>query len=232
MNPVGAQPSGELELKSKREHRILSGGMPPRLSRGSFAQARPRHQSSGSRGWHGWNLSGASRNVAETSTRETKHHTQRVGELRFIMPVGPEELTLQAPSPEQRVYRVFYTWTGMIKQICGFAGARAIAKSRTWVSEINSRSCSLVSPHFLRPCMIQTLQGASWVTEAEGAGGYIKFLTFLFIPTWEDLMRNFIVSLVAQTVKSLPAMQETWVQSLDGKDTLERGMATPSSILA
>ena len=32
--------------------------------------------------------------VAETSTRETKHHTQRVGELRFIMPVGPEELTL------------------------------------------------------------------------------------------------------------------------------------------
>ena len=45
-------------------------------------------------------------------------------------------------------------------------------------------------------------------------------------------MRNFIVSLVAQTVKSLPAMQETWVQSLDGKDTLEKGMATPSSILA
>ena len=45
--------------------------------------------------------------VAETSTRETKHHTQRVGELRFIMPAGPEELTLQALSPEQRDYRVF-----------------------------------------------------------------------------------------------------------------------------
>ena len=56
------------------------------------------------------------------------------------MPVGPEELTLQALSPEQRVYRVFYTWTGMIKQICGFAGARAIAKSRTRVNEINSSS--------------------------------------------------------------------------------------------
>ena len=45
-------------------------------------------------------------------------------------------------------------------------------------------------------------------------------------------MRNFIASLVAQTVKSLPAMQETWVQSLAGKDALEKGMATPSSFLA
>ena len=42
--------------------------------------------------------------VAETSTRETKHHTWRVGELRFIMPTGPEELTLQLLKPEQRGY--------------------------------------------------------------------------------------------------------------------------------
>ena len=39
-------------------------------------------------------------------------------------------------------------------------------------------------------------------------------------------------SLVAQTVKNLPAMQETQVQSLGQKDTLEKGMATHSSILA
>ena len=39
-------------------------------------------------------------------------------------------------------------------------------------------------------------------------------------------------SLVAQTVKSLPAMQETWVQSLDQEDPLDKGMATHSSILA
>ena len=38
--------------------------------------------------------------------------------------------------------------------------------------------------------------------------------------------------LVVQTVKNLPAMQETWVQSLDWKDPLEKGMATHSSILA
>ena len=39
-------------------------------------------------------------------------------------------------------------------------------------------------------------------------------------------------SLVAQTVKKLPAIQETWVRSLDWEDTLEEGMATHSGILA
>ena len=38
--------------------------------------------------------------------------------------------------------------------------------------------------------------------------------------------------LVAQTVKNLPAMQETWVWSLGRKDPLEKGMATYSSVLA
>ena len=37
---------------------------------------------------------------------------------------------------------------------------------------------------------------------------------------------------VAQMVKSLPAMQETWVQPLDWEDALEKEMATHSSILA
>ena len=39
-------------------------------------------------------------------------------------------------------------------------------------------------------------------------------------------------SLVAQLVKNLPAMQETWVQSLGWEDPLEKGKATHSSILA
>ena len=39
-------------------------------------------------------------------------------------------------------------------------------------------------------------------------------------------------SLVAQTVKNLPAMQETWVRSLGQEDPLEKGMATHTSILA
>ena len=39
-------------------------------------------------------------------------------------------------------------------------------------------------------------------------------------------------SLVAQLVKNLPAVQETWVQSLGWEDPLEKGKATHSSILA
>jgi len=38
-------------------------------------------------------------------------------------------------------------------------------------------------------------------------------------------------SLVAQLVKNLPAMQETWVQSLGWEDPLEKGKVTHSSIL-
>ena len=37
---------------------------------------------------------------------------------------------------------------------------------------------------------------------------------------------------MAQSVKNLPAMWETWVQSLDWDDPLEKSMATHSSILA
>ena len=36
---------------------------------------------------------------------------------------------------------------------------------------------------------------------------------------------------MAQTLKNPPAMQETWVRSLGHEDTLEKGMATYSSIL-
>ena len=46
------------------------------------------------------------------------------------------------------------------------------------------------------------------------------------------MRRLLTASLVIQTVKNLPAMQETWVQSLGQEDPLEKGMATHSSILA
>ena len=43
---------------------------------------------------------------------------------------------------------------------------------------------------------------------------------------------NMGASLVAQMVKNLPAMLETWDQSLSWEDPLKQGMATHSSILA
>ena len=45
-------------------------------------------------------------------------------------------------------------------------------------------------------------------------------------------MSSLWASLVAQTVKNLPAVQETWVQSLGWEDPLEKGMAAHASILA
>ena len=45
-------------------------------------------------------------------------------------------------------------------------------------------------------------------------------------------LQYFGASLVAQRVKRLPAMQETWVRSLGWEDPLEKEMATQSSMLA
>ena len=47
-----------------------------------------------------------------------------------------------------------------------------------------------------------------------------------------SLTNKLRASLVAQLVKNLPAMWETWVRSLGWEGPLEEGMATHSSILA
>ena len=46
---------------------------------------------------------------------------------------------------------------------------------------------------------------------------------------WEPLLSR--ASLMAQKLKNLPAMWETWVRSLGWEDPLEEGMATHSSII-
>ena len=68
------------------------------------------------------------------------------------------------------------------------------------------------------------------------------FLTISrFTTIWEEIRIKFLIYITAsfhgfpwrsQTVKNLPAMQETWVWSLHWEDPLEKGMATHSSILA
>ena len=45
-------------------------------------------------------------------------------------------------------------------------------------------------------------------------------------------MSESTTSLVAQRVRRLPPMRETWVRSLGGEDPLEKEMATHSGILA
>ena len=53
---------------------------------------------------------------------------------------------------------------------------------------------------------------------------FILFYWYIVLIIW--------ASLVGQTVKNPPAMQETWVGSLGWEDPLEEGMVTHSSILA
>ena len=48
----------------------------------------------------------------------------------------------------------------------------------------------------------------------------------------ENLPNRSEASLVAQLVKNLPAVLETWVQSVGREDPLEEGMATHSRVLA
>ena len=58
-----------------------------------------------------------------------------------------------------------------------------------------------------------------------------SLLSYLFY-IYTDRVVCTWASLVAQMVKDLPAMHETWVRSLGQEDPLEKGMATCSSILA
>ena len=51
-------------------------------------------------------------------------------------------------------------------------------------------------------------------------------------PCWVVALQCLQASLVAQSVKILPAVQETWVWSLGREDPLEKEMATHSSTLA
>ena len=60
----------------------------------------------------------------------------------------------------------------------------------------------------------------------------LKLTSLTFYFNLCKVKANLEVSLVAQLVKNLPPMQETWVGSLDGEDPLEKEMKTHSSILA
>ena len=55
---------------------------------------------------------------------------------------------------------------------------------------------------------------------------------YLVILIWSYLNSSYRTSLVAQTVKCLPAMRETWVRSLGREDPMEKKMATHPSTLA
>ena len=70
------------------------------------------------------------------------------------------------------------------------------------------------------------MDGGAWLAIVHGVA---KSRTRLSDDTFDWIAWT---SLVAQTVKRLPTMQEIWVQSLGQEDLLEKEMATHSGILA
>ena len=79
----------------------------------------------------------------------------------------------------------------------------------------------------------------SLCTPQTSDGQFPSYLDILNKRTLESMNRNYMylkianwASLVAQRVKHLPAMRDTWVWSLSREDPLEKEMATHSSILA
>ena len=56
--------------------------------------------------------------------------------------------------------------------------------------------------------------------------------SFIFACLISTMPSHALTSLMVQTVKHLPTVPETWVQSLGRKDLLKKEMATHSSILA
>ena len=76
----------------------------------------------------------------------------------------------------------------------------------------------------------------SYVEDSYCPWGALTLTSFLFQHRWSCRTKNLVhwvtASLVAQTVKNLPAMWEIWVWSLGWEDPLEEGMATHSSTLA
>ena len=61
---------------------------------------------------------------------------------------------------------------------------------------------------------------------------YLTSLCLGFLTSGNHRIKVLGASLVAQMVKNLPSMQETWVQSLGQEDPLEKEMVHHSSILA
>ena len=78
---------------------------------------------------------------------------------------------------------------------------------------------SLIAQLVNNPSAVQEIPLDSWVGKIRCKRDRLLTSVFLGFP-------------VAQLVKNLPAMWETWVRSLAWEDSLEKGKATQSSILA
>ena len=88
--------------------------------------------------------------------------------------------------------------------------------------------CLIALLIFIPFCSLSFLLQNGWFLQVH----FIMSSTVLFLPLNLGSLRQLEISLVAQTVKHLPTMRETLVQTLGREDLLEKEMATHSSTLA
>ena len=129
--------------------------------------------------------------------------------------------------------------SGLLKKFCFF---RAVGLATKWREKHKDFLYPLPQPVHSLPMIyiplytVPSLQLMNWHWHSNCHPESTVYLrvhpqscTFCW---FRQMYNNKRSSLVAQTVKNLPAMQETWVWSLGQKDPLKKGMATYSSILA
>ena len=103
-------------------------------------------------------------------------------------------------------------------------GPSEVRNWRTGGSQ-NVSSLSLPPAPTFRPTLLPASRGKPWTPELQGSISSLHpIITFVIY------MRASCT--VAQLVKNLPAMQDTWVQFLGWGDPLEKGKTTESSILS
>ena len=118
----------------------------------------------------------------------------------------------------------------------------------TWgkyiIVSINGKLLGLIMVYLLDG----TLVSCGWVCAEFSLSMHAQNVLILFSKEWQNIKWSYLsfsewekekqiyihlwASLMTQIEKNLPAMRETWVWSLGWEDTLEKRMATHSSILA
>ena len=112
-------------------------------------------------------------------------------------------------------------WGSLVGCRCG------VTQSRTRLKQLSSSSSSSIQ--------LEGFPGSSAGRESTCNAGDPGSIPASGRSTGEGIGYAFhysLASLVAQLVKNLPGMQETWAQSLGWEDPLEKGKATHSSTLA
>ena len=115
----------------------------------------------------------------------------------------------------------------------------------TWTEEVTKNLIKEIVPHFRISQSIQSDNGPGFTSKITLQVAKTLGINYSLHAAWRpqswgkvekmnDTLKQTTVgaSLVAQRLKHLPAMQETWVWTLGKEDPLEKEMATHSSILA